>query len=153
MNCLNQHHSCKRRKNQHRPIFPPKKLAPKISSFSRAFPKNQQFFACFSQKLAPARKNSTNWLARLAHFCNSAIAVTQSTNIAKLHWCKFDSTQVHQRAKIIKFEGKRISLGAKTDITEKHSCKNTNTKITICNHKHTIWLQERGIAAKYFPLC
>ena len=29
------------------------------------------FFACFSQKLAPARKNSTNWLARLARFCNS----------------------------------------------------------------------------------
>ena len=30
-----------------------------------------QFFACFSQKLASARKNSTNWLARLARFCNS----------------------------------------------------------------------------------
>ena len=74
--------------------------------------------------------------------------MTQSTNIAKLHWCKFDSTQVHQRVKIIKLEGKGISLGAKTDITEKHSCKNTNTKITICNHKHTIWLQERGIIAK-----
>ena len=29
------------------------------------------FFACFSQKLAPASKNSTNWLVRLAHFCNS----------------------------------------------------------------------------------
>ena len=30
-----------------------------------------QFFACFSQKLAQARKNSTNWSARLARFCNS----------------------------------------------------------------------------------
>ena len=30
-----------------------------------------QFFACFSQKLAPARKNSTDWSARLARFCNS----------------------------------------------------------------------------------
>ena len=58
-------HSCKRRKNQHRPIFPPKKLAPNISSFLRAFPKIQQFFACFSQKLAPARKNSTDWSTQL----------------------------------------------------------------------------------------
>ena len=57
------------------------------------------------------------------------IAVTQSTNIAKLHWCKFDSTQVHQRAKNIKLEGKRISLGAKTDITELRCCRDTNTKI------------------------
>ena len=30
-----------------------------------------QFFACFSQKLAPARKNSTDWSARSARFCNS----------------------------------------------------------------------------------
>ena len=30
-----------------------------------------KFFACFSQKLAPARKNSTNWSARSARFCNS----------------------------------------------------------------------------------
>ena len=34
-----------------------------------------QFFACFSQKLAPARKNSTNWLARLARFCNSGFQI------------------------------------------------------------------------------
>ena len=32
-----------------------------------------QFFACFSQKLAPARKNSTDWSARSARFCNSAV--------------------------------------------------------------------------------
>ena len=50
MHCLS--HSCKRRKNQHRPIFTPKKLAPKISSFSRDFPKNQQFFACLQQCLS-----------------------------------------------------------------------------------------------------
>ena len=31
----------------------------------------EQFLLCFCQKLAPARKNSTNWLARLARFCNS----------------------------------------------------------------------------------
>ena len=31
-----------------------------------------QFFACFSQKLAPARKNSTDWSAQSARFCNSA---------------------------------------------------------------------------------
>ena len=30
-----------------------------------------QFFACFSQKLAPARKNSTDWSARSARFCSS----------------------------------------------------------------------------------
>ena len=30
-----------------------------------------QFFACFSQKLAPTRKNSTDWSARSARFCNS----------------------------------------------------------------------------------
>ena len=30
-----------------------------------------QFFACFSQKLAPAKKISTDWSARSARFCNS----------------------------------------------------------------------------------
>ena len=50
---------------------------------------------------------------------------------AALHWCKFDSIQVHQRAKIIKLEGIRISVGAKTDITKMRSCRNTNTINTI----------------------
>ena len=31
-----------------------------------------QYFACFSKKLAPARKISTDWSARSARFCNSA---------------------------------------------------------------------------------
>ena len=45
------------------------------------FPKNKQFFVCFSQKLAVFRvlfpkistgqKNSTDWSARSARFCNS----------------------------------------------------------------------------------
>ena len=46
-----------------------------------------QFFACFSQKLAPARKNSTNWLARLARFCNSgplADDLSENADIGRL---------------------------------------------------------------------
>ena len=58
--------------------FPPrKKLAPKKRRYtyqlSVLWCYGAQFFACFSQKLAPAKKNSTNRLARLARFCNSAL--------------------------------------------------------------------------------
>ena len=38
---------------------------PKIAKMAQKWPK-------MAQKLAPAEKNSTNWLARLARFCNSA---------------------------------------------------------------------------------
>ena len=39
--------------------------------FSPVFVCFRLFFACFSQKLAPARKNSNDWSARSARFCNS----------------------------------------------------------------------------------
>ena len=38
---------------------------PKIAKVAQKLPK-------MAQKLAPAEKNSTNWLARMARFCNSA---------------------------------------------------------------------------------
>ena len=44
-----------------------------------------QLFACFSQKLALARKNSTDWSARSARFCNSAMCCT--VHMIEIHCC------------------------------------------------------------------
>ena len=55
--------------------FPPQKISTKKNAcfrvFLSVFALFRLFFACFSQKLAPARKNSTDWSARSARFCNS----------------------------------------------------------------------------------
>ena len=59
-------HSCKRRKNQHRPIFSPKKLAPKkglfFTCFLCAFPKNQHR----PEKIAPTGPHSLHVFATLS---------------------------------------------------------------------------------------
>ena len=51
-----------------------------------------QFFACFSQKLAPARKNSTDWSARSARFCNSVSTPLHHHDTDSLHGCKIGAS-------------------------------------------------------------
>ena len=51
-----------------------------------------QFFACFSQKLAPARKNSTDWSAWSARFCNSDFSWSALKKCLKIDVCNSVST-------------------------------------------------------------
>ena len=51
-----EEHSCKRRKNQHRPIFPPKKLAPKNTQKIHKNTQNSTVFRVLFPKISTGQK-------------------------------------------------------------------------------------------------